>query len=120
MEAIGERDNGLTAGIFTSYFQSRFNRVSTGRASELYLVVHVAWLKDQVTEGFQKCSFRVCVHIQTVSHTIRFDVINQRLLESRVVVAIVQRASTTQEVDVLVTFTVSHRCVLRLNKGNRK
>ena len=120
METIGERDNGLTAGIFTSYFQSRLNRVSTGWTSELNFVVHVAWLKDQVTESLKEGSLRIGMHIQTVSHAIRFDVINQSLFERRVVVTVVECACATQKIDVFVAIAVGHGSVLRLNKGHRE
>ena len=48
------------------------------------------------------------------------DVINQRLLQVRIVVAVVQRARAGQKIDVLTAILIGQASALRLSEDHRE
>ncbi len=100
VEAVGEADDVVASGHLARQFQRGLDRVGAGRAGELHDVVHAARLEDQPVEGFQETLLGIGVHVQAMGETVVGNVVEQRLFEHRVVVAVVERAGTGQEIDV--------------------
>ncbi len=120
VETIGERHNGLTAGIFARNLQCRFHRIGTGRAGKLHFVLHFTRLEDALVEALQERCFSLGMHVQAMGDAVRLDVFQQGFLKHRVVVPVVQRAGATEEVDVFIAFVVSEDGVLCLGESHRK
>ncbi len=101
VEAVGEADDVVAPGDLARQLHRRFDRVGAGRAGELHAVVaHAAWFEDQAVEGFEETLLGCGVHVQAMGDAVVLDVLEQRLLEYRVVVPVVERAGTGEEVDV--------------------
>src|SRR5690606_20736351 len=106
MKSIGEGDDVLATGDLARNLHGRFDGVRTGGAGELQAVVHVARLQNAALECFHEAGFGARVHVEPVGDAVARDVVEQRLLAHRIVVPIVQRAGTGQEVDVAFAFGV--------------
>ncbi len=101
VEAVGETDDVVAPGDLARQLHRRLDRVGAGRAGELHAVVaHAARLEDQPVEGLEETLLGFGVHVQAVGDAVALDVLEQRLLEHRVVVPVVERAGTSEEVDV--------------------
>ena len=72
--------------------------IASGGAGELDLVVQLAWLQDHLGEGLEEVRLRHGGHVQRVHDLVRSQVLDQRLLERGVVVAVVQSAGAAEEV----------------------
>ena len=91
VEAVGEAHDGLAPGDLAGQLQRGLDRVGAGRAGELHAVVaHAARLEDQPVEGFEETLLGFGVHVQAVGDAVVLDVLQQRRLEYRIVVAVVQ------------------------------
>src|SRR5690606_1083727 len=77
-----------------------FDGIGAGGPSKLQPVVHVSRLQNDVVEAFQEILFGTGVHVQSVSDAIALDIIDQRLFEMRVVMAVVEGAGASEEVEI--------------------
>ena len=107
VEAVGEVDDVLAAGDLAGDLQRGFDRVGAGRADELHdVVVQAARLEDDVLHRLQEALLGDRVQVERVGDAVVHDVVDQRALEDRVVVAVVQGAGAGQEVEVAVAVDV--------------
>ena len=97
----------LAARDLAGDLQRGFDRVGAGRADELHdVVVEAARLEDDVLHRLEEPLLRDRVQVERVGDAVVHDVVDQRLLEDRVVVAVVERAGAGQEVEVAVAVHV--------------
>src|SRR5699024_2545338 len=106
VEGVGEVDDRFTARDLAGELECRLDRVGAGRAGELHLVVQPARGQDQVVEGVQEITLGHRGGVQTVGDAVTGDVVDQRLLDHRVVVPVVQHAGAGEEVQVFATVLV--------------
>ena len=106
METVGERDHVFAAGNVARQLERGLHRVGARGTRELDHELQVARLQDLLVEGLQELRLCLGVQVETVADTVGLDVIQQRLLEGRVVMAIVQCAGAGQEIEVLRTVLI--------------
>ncbi|MNN40531.1 hypothetical protein D3C81_1546080 [compost metagenome] len=116
VEAIGKRNHHLTAGDITRQLDRGFDGIGAGRAGELDLVLHLARQQHMALKGLQERFLGAGRHIEAVHDTVFRQVIDDRLLHDRIVVTVIQRAGTGQEVDIAATAFIDEHCVLRFGK----
>ncbi len=106
METVGEGDHVLAAGNIARQLQCGFHRVGARGTRELDHELEVTWLEDFLVEGLEELRLCLGMQVETMTDTVGLDVIQQRFLEGRVVVAVVQCAGAGQEVEVLRTILI--------------
>ena len=112
MEPIGERNDGFAAFNATCKFQCRFDGIGAGRTGKLHFVFHVARLEDFGFKCFKEIGLCFGVHVQAMGNAVRLDVVNQLFLQNRMVMAIVQAASTGKEIKIAVAVFVGQPSAL--------
>src|SRR5690606_20212197 len=106
VKAVGEGDDVLSAGHFAGQLHGGFHCIRAGGARELHAVVHAARLKDALLEGFHETGLGASVHVQAVCDAVAGDIVEQRFFAYRVVVPVIQRSGSRQEVDIAFAFSV--------------
>ena len=90
MKAVGEsNDVRATCGLARN-FDRRFDRIRASRAHKHQFVIHRTRLQDMGFKSFDKRAFGTCVHVQTMGDAVIHDVVDQRGLHVRIVVAVIQ------------------------------
>jgi hypothetical protein len=117
MEAVGERDDVATAGDLAGQLHRGFDGVGASRAGHHDLVVHATRLENFLLIGRQERRLGVGVHVQTMGYPVGGDVVDQRRFHVGVVVAVVQRRTAGQEVDIRVAVGVGHFRPLGFHEG---
>src|SRR5699024_7904313 len=112
VEGVGEVDDRLTAGDLAGQLQGDLDRIVAGRAGEDHAVVELARLQDLGLEGLQEGATHVGEHVQAVDDAVIGEVLDDRLLQLRVVVTVVQRTCAGEEVEVLATVLSGHDAAL--------
>src|SRR5690554_1082339 len=121
VEPVGEADDVAAPGDLARQFQRRFHRVGTGRAGELHhMIAQPAWLQDHPMEGLEKALLGFGVHVQTMGQAIAVQILDQRLLDDRVVVPVVEGAGTGEEVDIGLAFGGDQLGATRLLEDHRE
>ena len=100
MKTVGERDYIGAAGDLAGDLHRRLNGVGASRAGEHHLMIHAARREDQVVETVQEGFFGLGVKVETMGDAVLQDVLDQRILHIGVIVAVVQRGTARQKVDV--------------------
>src|SRR3546814_8664174 len=77
-------------------------------AGEHHAMVGPARLQDHLLEGGEESLLGIGVEVEAVRDAVGADIIEQSLLQDRVVVAIVQRRAARQEVEVAPALIVVH------------
>ncbi len=113
VKTVGEGNHVASPGNLARQFQCRFNSVGTRRACKHHAIIKVAWLQDQRFEGLKKSGLCICVHIKPVRHAIRHDVVNQSLLELRMVVPVVECRTARQKINITGAILSGHVTALR-------
>src|SRR5690606_37587941 len=111
VEGAGEGDDRLAAGDLPGQLERRLDGVGTPGPGEPHLVVEAAGPEDLLGERGQEITARSGEHVERVDDLVVREVLKQRLLQLRVVVAVVERAGAGEEVEVLGT-------VLRVQGGS--
>ena len=107
VERVRERDDELPARDLAGELERGLHGVRAGGSGELHLeIAHAAGLEDHVVESTEPHRLGRRRHVEGVRDAIGFDVVDQRLLHRRVVVAVVQHPRTCEEVEVLPTVLV--------------
>ncbi len=106
VEAVGEGDYQLAAGDLAGELDRRLDRVGAGRAGEHRPVIEPARLEDHVLERFEELGLGLRVQVEPVSDPVAGDVVEQRLLQDRVVVPVVERGAAGQEIEVAAAVVV--------------
>jgi hypothetical protein len=106
VEGIGERDDLGAPGDLAGQFQRCFHRVGPARPRELHPVVQLPRFEYQLAQRGQELPLGDGEHVQRVRDLVGGQVIDQRALERRVVVAVIQRSGAAEEVQVSVAFFV--------------
>src|SRR5690606_33976700 len=75
---------------------------------------------NNVLKAGQEAPLGVCRHVQPMHQAVRLEVLEQGLLQDRVVVAVVQRSRTSQKIDVLTALLVEQRRPAGLREYGRK
>ncbi|MNC41687.1 hypothetical protein D3C75_904620 [compost metagenome] len=121
VEAVGEADHVAAPGDLARQLQRGFHRVGAGRPGELHQVVgHAARLEDQPVEGLEEGFLGRRVHVQAMGQAVALDVVEQRLLEQRMVVAVVERTGAGEEVDVALAVAGDQFGAARLLEYHRE
>ena len=81
--------------------QRRFDRVRARRADKLDLIIEAAGPDDLIFKIFDERTLRRGVHIHRVQDAVLLEVVDDALLDVRVVVPVVQRTGSAEKVDVL-------------------
>ena len=113
VEGVGEADDILASGHFARELEGGFDRVRACRSGELHAVAHASGLEDDALERFEEVLLGFGRHVERVGHAILQQVLDEPLLQERVVVSIVQGTGTREEVDVLASFSVEQRGAAR-------
>jgi hypothetical protein len=100
VERVGEVDDRLAAGDLPGELERRLHRVGTRRARELHLVVEPARREHDLLERAQELRLGRGVHVQAVGDAVARQVVDQRFLQRRRIVPVVQRTGTGEEVQV--------------------
>src|SRR5690606_16264716 len=82
-------------------------------AGELDLVVEPPRLEHVLVETFQELPLRRAVHIKAVDDRVAREIVHQPAFQLRVVVPVVQRSGTGEEIEVAFTVLVGHVAALR-------
>ena len=114
VEAVGEGDHQFAPGDLARQLDRRFHRVGAGRAGEHGAIVEAAGLEDHILQRGEEILLRIGVEVEAMGDAVIGDIVHQRGLEHRVVMAIVQRGAARQEVEIAAALIVVHPHVLRL------
>ena len=91
MKTVGEGDDFFAAWDFAREFQRRLNGIGAGGAGEHGAISEATRFQDQRFERRQKLALSLRVQIETMRDAVRRDVINERLLQQRMIVTVVER-----------------------------
>jgi hypothetical protein len=108
-KALVKLTTAPAAGHLPGQFQRGLDGVVPGRPGELDLVGEIPRPQDQFVERLQEGLFRRGFHVQRVDDTVVGEVVQQRLLEQRVVVPVVERPRAGEEVEVRGALLVEQR-----------
>src|SRR5215469_8534414 len=100
MERVGEANDAAAPGHFAGQLQRRLNRVRTAWASELHAVIQSPRAQDDLVECGQEVPLGDGVHVQRVGDATTRNVVEQSLPQDRVIVAVVQGACASEEIQV--------------------
>src|SRR5690606_20981830 len=106
VKAIRKGDDGRPSRDVSSNLHRSLDSVRSGRSGELHLVPHASWLEDQGVEGLNKGLLCLRHEVEAVDYLVRLYVFEQLLLDSWIVMAIVEGTSTCQEINILTSFFV--------------
>ena len=104
MICIGECNHVRAFAMLFGELDRRFDSVCTRWSGELDFVVHRSRLQNRLLKPFQELSLGLGRHVQRMLDPVARDVVQQCLLHHRRIMPIVQRSSTTEEIDELTTF----------------
>ncbi len=108
MEAVGEVDHVLAAGGLAGDLERGLDRVGAGRAGELHdVVVKAARRQDDVVHRLEELLLGGGVQVEAVGDAVLHDVVDERGLEDRVVVPVVERAGAGQEIEIALAVDVA-------------
>ena len=113
VEAVGEADDVRAPRHLAGDLKRRLYRIRAGRAGELHHVVEVARLKDDLLHRLQERLLGDGVEVEAVRHPVRLDVADERLLQDRIVVPVIQRAGAGEEIQVAAAVYVPQLGVQR-------
>ena len=120
VESIGEGDDVVASGDVPRKLQCGLHRVSPGRAGKLNGVLQPAWLEDVRLQRLQKLLFRHGVHVEPVGDAIAGYIVEQCLLQHRMVVPIVERTGPGKKVQIPPPIGVVQIRALCLIENDRK
>src|SRR5690554_393335 len=121
MEAVAEGNDLGAAGDLAGNFQGRFHAVGAGRPGELgHVVFHAPGNQDVVPQGLQESGLGLGVHVQAMGDAVFFDVGQQRFLQDRIVMAIVEGAGTGEKVQIAIALVVIQVAALSAVENHRK
>ncbi len=109
VKAVRERDDVGAALDLARDLQRGLDRVGAGGTGELQGVAPVARLEQHAIHRLQETLLRAGGHVEAVDDAVRLHILQQLFLENRIVVAVVQGAGATEEVDVLGAFLIDQR-----------
>ena len=98
MECVREAHDLLAAGDLPSQLQGGLYRVRAGRPGKLHAIAEATRFEDHGAQSLQE--LRLChgVHVETVQHPVLGQVVEQRPLEHRMVVPVVESTGSAEEV----------------------
>ncbi len=120
MKTVSERYDVFTPFHQASQFQCSFNSIGTGGACELQFIVHASRLQKDALECFHEMLLGIGGHVQAVNNAVAMDILKQLFLQLRVVVPVIQRTGTCEEVEILATCLVKQGGTLSLAENNRE
>ena len=103
VKSVGEADDVGAAGDLARELHRRLDRVGAGRPGKLHDIVKAARCQDDLLHRRQERLLGGGVEIEAVRDPVALDVADQRILEDRVVVAVVQRTGPGEEIQVAAT-----------------
>ncbi len=109
VEPVGEGDHLGPARHLAGQFQRRLDGVRPRRSREHHLVVHVPRSKDHIVQRLEELELCLRGHIQAVGDPLGGEIGEQSLPQRGVVVTVVQRPRSGEEVDVLLARPVDHQ-----------
>ena len=108
MKPVRERNHIRPSRDFAGGLDRGLNSIGAGRSGKHRAIVHLPRKQDVALEGFQKTRLRFGMHVEPVRDTIGRNVLDQRALQFWMVVAVVQRRTAGQEVDVALPVIGHH------------
>ena len=120
MEPVRERDDVGAALHLAREFQCSLHGIGAGWARKLDFVVHVARPQDHPLQRLEELLLGDRRHVETVHHAIRLDVLEQALLQHGIVVSVVERPGTAEEIDVTASFRIHQHGAVRFRKQRWK
>ncbi|SIG63221.1 Uncharacterised protein [Mycobacteroides abscessus subsp. abscessus] len=109
----------LAPGDLAGELERRLDGVRPRRAGEHHRVVESPRLEDELFEGLEELPFGRSLHVERVEHGPRLQVLDERGHHGRVVVPVVERAGTGEEVEVLLAVLVPLLGALSAGEGRR-
>ncbi|GAC1315952.1 MAG: hypothetical protein NVSMB12_12270 [Acidimicrobiales bacterium] len=100
MVTAHEREHPGPTGRLARDFERSLDRVRTGRAGELHLVIEASRLQDALLECLEESGLGAGVEIQPLDQTVFGEVLQEGSLDAVVVVSVVESACPGQEVQV--------------------
>ncbi len=120
MISVHEEDDGLPSGCFARQFQSRLDGVRTGWPTELNFVTKPARSENQRLETFKKFTLDGCRHVEAVRDRVAFQILDQALLQTRIVVSVIERARAAEKIEILSSLFVEDFAAGCLGEDRRK
>ena len=120
MEGVRERDDVRAAGHLAGDLERRLDGVRAGRPGELQLVVEAARREHELLERLDERLLGRGGHVEAVDDAVALEVLDERPLERRVVVPVVEHAGAGEEVEVLAAVGVDERRAARAVEDGRE
>ncbi len=108
VEAVGEGDHHFAARDLARELDRGLDRIRARGPGEHHAMVEPARFQDQLFEGGEKVLLCIGVQVEPVRDAVGGDIIEQRLLQDRVVMPIVERRAARQQVEVAPALVVVH------------
>ncbi len=100
VEAVREADDLAAASDLSGELERRLDGVRSSRPGKLYAILEAARAQDELIERGQEIPLGRGEHIQRVHDAVTGQILDQGLPQHGVVVPVVERAGTGEEVEV--------------------
>src|ERR1700722_20359121 len=107
MKSILEAQDGPPTSVFPGQPDRSFHGSGTGWPGKLDSHIEPSRGQNALVESPEEIPFRGCMHVQALHDGVLLQVVQQSLLEVRVVVPVVERARTSEEVDIFYTLLIA-------------